>query len=56
MGPGGVPPSLWATRVVAGAGGMTWKVEGDKEGAVWVCESPATLEGRGQWSALEFVQ
>ena len=31
-------------------------MEGDIEGAVWICESPTTFEGRGRWSALEIVE
>ena len=30
-------------------------MEGDI-GAVWICESPTTFEGRGRWSALEIVE
>ena len=55
MGPGGGPPSIRVTREVAGAFARD-DMEGDTEGAGWICASPATFEGRGRWSALEIVE
>ena len=55
MGPGRGSPSLWPTRDVTGPG-TRYDIEGDMEGAAWICEAPTVFGVRGRWAALGIVE